>query len=179
MSKNILIISSSPRKGGNSEMLCERFAAGAREAGHTVETVSLRDTNIHYCLGCEHCVSHPGECVHTDDMPALLEKMVKAHVLVLATPVYFYSMAAQLKTVIDRCVARYTEIKGKELYFLLTAADKDITLMKGTVEALRGFAYCLEGAEEKGIVYGLGAWKKGEIASLPAMEEAHGMGRRC
>ena len=112
MSKNILILSASPRKGGNSDLLCDRFLQGAQEAGHTVEKIFLGDSTINYCIGCEHCHQHGGKCVHHDDMPAILEKMIAAQVIVLATPVYFYTMNAQMKTLIDRTVARYTEVRG-------------------------------------------------------------------
>lgn len=179
MGKNILILSSSPRKGGNSELLCGRFMEGARQAGHQVEMIALRDKTIQYCIGCEHCLKDPGQCVHKDDMAGILEKMLAAQVMVLATPVYFYCLSAQLKTLIDRTVARYTELKNKEFYFILTAADRDISLMRGAVESLRGFTYCLENAREKGIIYGLGAWKRGEVSGLPAMQEAMAMGEKA
>jgi multimeric flavodoxin WrbA len=95
----------------------------------------------------------------------------------MATPVYFYTMCAQMKTVIDRTVPRYTEISNKEFYFLLTAADSSKPNMKRTVESFRGFTSCLEGAKEKGIVYGTGAWQIGEIEGNPAMQQAYEMGK--
>jgi hypothetical protein len=93
-------------------------------------------------------------------MAEVLNKMIAADAIVLATPVYFYTMAAQLKALIDRTVARYTEIAGKEFYFIVAAADGNIPNMRRTIESLRGFTSCLSGAREKGIVYGVGAWKK-------------------
>ena len=125
MSKNILILSGSPRKGGNSDILCDRFMEGARESGHRAEKVFLRDKNIGYCIGCEACHQNNGVCVQKDDMAEILEKMIAADVIVMATPVYFYTMDAQMKTLIDRCVARYTEISNKAFYFIATAADGD------------------------------------------------------
>ncbi|HJD19638.1 MAG TPA: flavodoxin family protein, partial [Candidatus Avelusimicrobium excrementipullorum] len=81
MSKNVLIISASPRKGGNSDLLCDRFLAGAREAGHQAEKIFLRDKKINYCLGCGVCnTTHA--CVQKDDMAPLLDKMVAADVIV-------------------------------------------------------------------------------------------------
>ena len=110
-------------------------------------------------------------------MAELLAKMVEADVLVLATPVYFYSMDAQLKTLIDRTVPRYTEMVDKEIYFIMTAADTDKSMLQRTVESLRGFTEdCLEGSQEKGIIYGVGAWQKGEILQTSAMQEAYEMG---
>lgn len=179
MSKKVLIISASPRKGGNSDLLCDQFLSGAKEAGHNAEKVFLREHKINYCLGCGAC-NTKHVCVQKDDMKGLLDKMVDADVIVLATPVYFYTMDAQLKTFIDRCVSRYTEITNKEVYFILSAADTEKKNLKPAVEALRGFTRdCLDGTTEKGIIYGVGAWQVGEIKNLPAYEEAYKMGKKC
>ena len=120
-----------------------------------------------------------GVCVQKDDMAEILEKMIAADVIVMATPVYFYTMDAQMKTLIDRCVARYTEISNKAFYFIATAADGEKRSLERTIEGFRGFLYCLEGAREKGIVYGSGAWKKGDIKESPALNEAYEMGRHA
>ena len=108
MSKRVLILSASPRKGGNSDLLCDQFARGAEEAGHQVEKFQVQEKKIAPCLACYGCRG-TGACVQKDDMAAILDKMVEADVLVLATPVYFYSMDGQLKTLIDRTLPRYTE----------------------------------------------------------------------
>ncbi len=177
--KNVLIVSASPRRGGNCDLLCDQFAKGAREAGHTVEIVYLQNQKINYCLGCGGCYPNHA-CVQQDGMPPLLDKLVIADVIVLATPVYFYSMSGQLKTFIDRTVPRYTELVNKDFYFILTAADKDRENLKRTVESLRGFTEdCLEDAHEKGIIYGVGAWQKGEIVETPAFKEAYLAGKNC
>ena len=179
MNKKVLIISSSPRRGGNSDLLCDRFLAGAKEAGHAAEKVFLRDYKINYCLGCGVC-NNTHACVQKDDMKNLLAKMVAADVIVLATPVYFYTMDAQLKTFIDRCVSRYTEISNKEIYFIVAAADTEQKNLKPAIEGLRGFTRdCLDGSKEKGIIYGTGAWQVGEIKNLPAYQEAYEMGQKC
>jgi multimeric flavodoxin WrbA len=179
MSKNILIISASPRKGGNSDTLCDQFAKGAKEAGNKVEKIFLKNYHINYCTGCGVCnTTH--KCVLKDDMEPLLDKMVAADAIVLSTPVYFYSMAGQMKTFIDRCVPRYTEIEGKDIYMIITAADTSKDNMHKVIEALRGFTVdCLPACTEKGIVYGLGAWQVGEIKKLSAMKEAYEMGKRA
>ena len=177
--KKILIFSASPRKGGNSDSLCDAFYKGAREAGHQVEKVFLKNQTIHYCTGCGVCnTTH--QCVQKDDMQEILDKMVEADVLVCATPVYFYTMNAQMKTLIDRTTPRYTEISHKEIYFLLTAADPNRASLHRTLESFRGFTEdCLEDAQEKGIVYGTGVWKMGEVQKTPAYEEAYQMGRQA
>lgn len=176
MGKKILILSSSPRRGGNSDTLCDRFLEGAREGGHAAEKVFLGDANIHYCTGCGACVRTQA-CVQKDGMKELLERMIRADVIVMATPVYFYTMAAQMKTFIDRCCARYQELRGKDFYFILTAADSSKKAMERTLESFRGFTSCLEDAREKGVVYGLGAWNRDDIQGNPAMDEAFRMGR--
>jgi len=179
MKKNVLILSSSPRKGGNSDLLCDQFMKGAAEAGHLVEKVFLRDKKINYCTGCDLCVGNKGKCSLKDDMEDIACKMIKADVIVMATPVYFYTMAAQMKTLIDRCCAYYTDMKNKEFYFIVAAADNDIPAMERTIEGLRGFTICLNGSEEKGILYGVGAWSKGDILKLPIMNDAYEMGKKA
>ena len=175
--KQVLIISASPRRNGNSDILCDQFAQGAKECGHHVEKVFLAEKKIGYCRGCGVCnTTHT--CVQKDDMAEILDKMVKADVIVLATPVYFYTMDGQLKTFIDRTVPRYTEITNKDFYFILTAADTEKANLARIMEEFRGFTEdCLIGAREAGIIYGVGAREKGEIKRTPAYEEAYEMGK--
>lgn len=175
--KNVLIISASPRKHGNSDRLCDYFAQGAKESGNQVEKVFLADKNIAYCSGCGVC-NDTHQCVQRDDMKEILDKMVEADVIVFATPVYFYSMNGRMKNFIDRTVPRYTEINDKDFYFIMTAADPEKESFTRTLEAFRGFTEdCLEGAREAGIVYGAGAWHVGEIEQTPACKEAYEMGK--
>ena len=94
MGKKVLILSGSPRKGGNSDILCDEFARGAQEAGNEVEKIRVASKKIHPCSACYYCRDHGGECVHKDDMAVILQKMIDADVLVLASPVYFYSIDA-------------------------------------------------------------------------------------
>lgn len=117
MSKKVLILSGSPRKGGNSDILCDEFLRGAQDAGHKAEKIRVAEKKVAPCSGCYYCSTHGGACVHKDDMADILQKMIDADVIVLASPVYFYSISAQLKAVIDRTVARWLEVKDKE--FLL------------------------------------------------------------
>lgn len=176
--KKILILSSSPRKGGNSDTLCDAFLRGATGAGHFAEKIFLRDKTINYCTGCSTCSLYHKPCPQQDDMAEILEKMVAADVIVMATPVYFYTMSAQMKTLIDRCCGRYTEMANKAFYFILTAAENDRTKMERTVDTFRGFLDCLDGAVIKGVVYGLGVWHTGEIKGNPALVEAYETGNR-
>ncbi len=175
--KKVLVLSASPRKGGNSDLLCDRFMLGAKEAGNQVEKIFFRNKKIHYCLGCGVCQGNGGTCVQKDDMAEILEKMIAADVIVMATPVYFYTMNAQMKTLIDRTCSRYTEIKNKEFYFIVAAADSSKKAMERTLEGFRAFTSCLSGAKEKGIIYGTGAWKVGDIKKSDAMNKAFEMGK--
>lgn len=178
MSKRVLVLSSSPRKGGNSELLCEQFMAGAQAAGHQSELVRVSDCRINYCSGCGACFNGAKPCPQRDDMAQILAKMMAADVIVLATPVYFYTMSGQLKTLIDRVCARYTEIRNKEFYYIMTAADGSLQATARTIEEFRGFLDCLPGAQEKGIINGCGVWQIGEVKGKPVMQAAFELGRR-
>ena len=161
---------------GNSNALCDRFMEGAAEAGHDAQKIVLAEKNIRPCNGCYACQG-TRRCAQKDDMADVLEGMLAADVIVMATPIYFYTMCAQMKAVIDRTVARYTEIKNKEFYFIVTAADGNVKALERTVEGFRGFTSCLHGAKEKGVIYGGGAWKMGEIVGTRAMDEAFAIGK--
>lgn len=175
--KKILILSGSPRKGGNSDILCDEFKRGAEESGHAVEKICLREKNIGYCKACYYCKKSDGVCAIRDDMGEILEKMNAADVLVLASPVYFYAVDAQMKAVIDRSVAQWLKIRDKEFYYIMTAAEEGDTVMDCTLECLRGFARCLKGSVERGVVYGKGVYEAGAVKNTPAMREAYDMGR--
>ena len=176
MKKNVVILSASPRRNGNSDILCDEFMKGATEAGHDVEKIFLEDKNIKYCTGCGVCnTTH--ECVQKDDMKEILVKLLKADVIVMASPVYFYTINAQMKTLIDRIVPQYTSLSNKEFYFIITAAETDLNMMERSIECFRGLLDCLENPTEKGVIYGVGAWQKGEIKGTKAMKEAYEMGK--
>jgi len=175
MTKNIVVISGSPRKGGNSDVLCDSFIKGAQEAGNTVEKVTVSEKTIGFCQGCYKC-STIGACFQSDDMGEILEKLVASDVIVLATPVYFYSMDGQMKTLIDRTLPRYTDIANKDFYFIATAAAGQ-GLMERTIDGLRGFTDCLPGAKVKQVIYGSGAWKIGDIENTPAVRQAYETGK--
>jgi len=177
MSKQVLILSASPRKGGNSDTLCEQFRKGSEAAGHSVHKIDLREKALHFCRACYAC-KKLGRCVQQDDVNAILDEMVQADVIVLATPVYFYSMNGQLKTLIDRCLAGGNRLKDKEFYFIATAADGK-PAMERTMDGLRGFVECLPGAKINGLIYGAGAWQLGEILTNPAMQEAYQAGKHA
>lgn len=174
--KKILILSGSPRKGGNSDLLCNEFMRGAKDAGNEVEKIRVAEKKIGFCAGCYYCQKSGGTCAIKDDMADVLQKMIDADVIVLSSPVYFYSIDAQLKALIDRTVARWTEVKNKEFYYIATSADEDREAQERTIECFRGYADCVEGAVEKGVIYATGVYQKGEILDTPYMKQAYEMG---
>ena len=171
------VISASPRRGGNSDLLCDEFVKGAVSAGHDVQKIFVKDKKIGYCTGCGFCNknNHSG-CSQKDDMAEVLEQMIEADVIVLSTPVYFYTMCAQLKTLIDRCCAKYTKIQNKEFYFIMAAADSSNVTFKSVVEEFRAFLYCLSGVSEKGVLEADGVWQLGDVKSTKHMARAFEMG---
>ncbi|WP_455498749.1 flavodoxin family protein [Coprobacter sp.] len=176
--KKVLILSSSPRRGGNSDTLCDEFLRGAVEAGNEVEKIFLRDKSINYCTGCGVCSLYGKPCPQKDDAAEIIEKMLAADMIVMATPVYFYTMSAQMKTLIDRCCGLYTEMKNKEFFFIVTAAEDDKEKMLRTIDTFQGFLDCLENPVIKGTVFGLGVWHAGEIKCNVAMQEAYEKGSK-
>jgi multimeric flavodoxin WrbA len=178
MIKKVLALSSSPRRGGNSDLLCDQFLNGSREAGHVTEKIFFRDKKINYCTGCGTCLDGGKRCSQKDDMTEILDKMISADVIVMATPVYFYTMSAQMKTLIDRTCPSYTEISNKDFYFIVSAADESKRSMERTLEGFRAFTTCLSRANEKGVIFGTGAWKIGEIKGKPTMKQAYEMGKK-
>lgn len=109
--KNVVIISSTPRANGNSFVLAKEFARGASDASNNVEIINLKDYDLNYCKGCFACFKI-GKCVQNDGMNEIASKLIKADVIVFATPVYFYSVSGQLKVFIDRLVPVYKKNKS-------------------------------------------------------------------
>lgn len=177
MGKKVLVVSASPRKGGNSDLLCFQFAMGAKAAGHEAEKINLRELRIGPCLACEHCKQHDGVCVQQDDMAAVLEKMLAADVIVLATPIYFYNMNGQMKTMIDRVYPVHPRIGDKDLYYIMTAADEREQAMATALAGFRGFASCLGEVRERGVICATGVWKLGDIKGGAEMTTAYEMGK--
>ena len=176
MSKKVLILSGSPRKNGNSDILCDEFMKGAVQSGNVVEKICVAEKNIGFCKACYACKG-TGVCAIKDDMAEVLQKMIDAEVIILASPIYFYSVDAQLKALMDRTVARGLEIKNKEFYYIVTAGDARLEFAQTTIACFRGFADCFEGSKEMGVIYGMGVFEKGEIKNTKAMTEAYDMGK--
>lgn len=177
MNKKVLILSGSPRKGGNSDLLCDEFMRGALEAGNQAEKIFLREKQVAPCNACYFCTQSGGTCAIRDDMAQILDKMQAADVIVMASPVYFYSIDAQMKAVIDRCVARWTNLPDKEFYYIMTAAEDSAAVMDCTLECFRGFAACLDRAKEMGVIEGKGVYEAGAVRATRYMRQAYEMGK--
>lgn len=177
MCKKILILSSSPRKGGNSEALAAAFAGGAQEAGNLVETVYLREKQYGFCKGCLAC-QKLGHCVIRDDAVEIAAKMHDADVLVFATPVYYYSVSGQLKTMLDRANPLYdTDYRFTKAYLLATAAEDEPETVEGTEKAVRGWVDCFPRCKLAATIFAGGVNEVGEIAGHPALEKAYQTGK--
>lgn len=177
MSKKILILSTSPRKGGNSDTLAEEFAKGAQEAGHEVEKIGLWDKTIGFCRGCLTC-QKTKRCIIRDDADMIVPKMQAADVIVFATPIYYYEMSGQMKTMLDRGNPLYSsDYAFREIYLLTTAADTDKSAIDGAIKGLEGWIACFGKARLAGTVFGGGADAIGTIQGNPALNEAYEMGK--
>lgn len=174
--KKVVILSSSPRKGGNSDLLCDRFMEGAISAGHQVEKLFLYDYEINDFVANDSLGDHTDRNM-ADDVPMIMDKLVEADVIVLATPIYFYTMCGRMKTMIDRTYGRHRDLKNKEFYYIITSAVRSTDRLQRTVEEFRGFLDCLPHPQECGIIYGMGTHNKGSVAGLPVMQEAYETGR--
>ena len=175
--KNVLILSSSPRKGGNTDLLCDEFAKGAKEAGNKVTKIRIADKKIGYCTGCYAC-QKTHKCVIKDDAAAILKKMQAADVIVFGTPAYFYSCTGQLKVLFDRTVAIYPDLPNKQYYYLLAQADENKDTFAGTIKSLDGFLDCYEGSKLTGMVAAPGIYEKGAIKGPKYLAQAYKLGLR-
>ena len=177
MNKKVLILSTSPRKNSNSEALAEAFASGANEANNDVEIIRMREKNIRFCLGCFAC-QKTGKCVIKDDMAAIVPKMEQADVLVFATPIYYYEMSGQMKTLLDRANPLFiADYRFRDIYFLSSAAEAEDYVPQRAQSGLEGWIECFEKARFAGTVFGGGVTEAGEIQGSPALDKAYEMGR--
>ena len=179
MSKKVLIISTSLRGGSNSDMLARECERGAKEAGHEVEYVSLKGKKINYCIGCLSCQTN-GKCVLKDDAAEIMEKVRNAEAIVYATPIYYYEMAGQMKTLLDRLNPLFPcDYAFRDIYMIATAAENDNGTFKKAYNGLKGWVDCFEKAELKGLVTGGGISAPNEAGNHKiAMQKSYELGKR-
>ena len=176
--KNVLIISTSLRGGSNSELLAKECAKGAEEAGNRVELLSLKGKKIQYCIGCLSCLK-TGKCVQKDDAPEIMEKLRRADVLVFATPIYYYEMCGQMKTLLDRMNPLYSsDYAFREVYMIATAADGGDSTFEKAYNGLQGWVDCFPKAKLCGLVAGEEIGDPKDAVNHPdVMEKAYELGR--
>lgn len=175
--KKVVVVSSSPRVGGNSELLAKSFAEGAVSSGNEVQIVTVRDLDLKFCTGCLYCQSHD-QCVLKDKLANLYDVFQNADVLVFATPIYYYSVSGQLKTLLDRLNPLYPrKNKFKEVYLIATSADTEESAMDGAVQDIQGWVDCFSGVTIKGVLRGVGVGGKGEVSNTDFLKKAYEMGR--
>lgn len=177
--KKVLVISTTMRKGGNSELLAEEFASGAKSVGHNVEVVSLRDKTISFCIGCLAC-QKTKKCVICDDASEIATKMLSADVIVFATPIYFYEMCGQMKTLLDRTNQNFSaKYSYRDIYLIATAADATQDAMDGAIKGLQGWVDCFGNTKIANVLYGVGVTDVGEVKShAKLLKQAFDMGTK-
>lgn len=176
--KKVLIISTSLRKNSNSQYLAKEFERGTEDAGNKVEFISLTDKNIGFCHGCLAC-QKTQKCVIKDDAVEIAEKLKNADVLVFATPIYYYEMCGQMKTLLDRCNPLFpSDYAFRDVYLLATAADGDESAMDGAVKGLQGWITCFEKARLAGVVRGVGINDAGSASQhTELLKEVYALGK--
>jgi len=173
---NIVVLSGSPRKGGNTDLLVEAFVKGASEK-HNVEVVLVRDHHINPYIGCDSCFKRENNsCFQNDNMQLIYEKLLHADMLVVASPVYFYGISSQLKAVIDRC---HNPIRDKfaikQMALILVGAA---ILPELFDSILTQYKLCLNffGLEDTGQILIRGCKDKGDVTNTETLQQAYELG---
>ena len=168
MSKKVVVLSTSLRSNSNSELLAKSFVEGAKESGNEVEYISLKNKDIRFCIGCLAC-QKLGHCVIRDDVTDIMDSVLNADVVVRATPIYYYEMSGQMKTLIDRLNPMYSkDYKFRDVYLLATAAEEGDEVFE--------WIDCFEKTSIKGTVLCGGVSNGGDISSNTKLKEAYNLG---
>ena len=175
--KKVIVISTSLRRGSNSEMLADQFVEGAKAAGHEVEKISLVGKEIQFCKGCFGC-QKLGRCVINDDVNAIMAKVMQADVVCWATPIYYYEMSGQMKTLIDRMNAMYEQdYHFRDVYLLTTAAEDEVETPKRAEIGLTGWIDCYPKSHLAGHLFCGGVNEAREIEGNAKLREAFELGK--
>lgn len=175
--KRVVVISTSLRVRSNSDLLAEQFMKGAESAGHQVQKVELLGKQIEFCRGRFACAKL-GRCIIDDDVNGIMEKVMKADVIVWATPIYYYEMSGQMKTLIDRMNAMYDrDYRFREVYLLTTAAEDEDSVPQRAEAGLTGWIDCYPKARLAGTLFCGGVNEPNEIQGNAKLEEAFELGK--
>ena len=175
--KKVVVISTSMRAGSNSQVLAEQFAEGAKIAGHQVEFISLRGKEIKFCVGCLAC-QKLGACVIKDDVSAIMEQVLNADVVCWATPIYYYEMSGQMKTLIDRMNAMYPkDYRFRDVYLLATATEDEAYVPERAEAGLTGWIDCYPKSRLAGTLFCGGVTMPRDIEGNGKLQEAYELGK--
>lgn len=179
MSKNILVLTGSPRKGGNTDKLADAFIAGAQQAGHNTVRFSTADKHIKGCIDCQSCFSRGSACSVPDDFAELAPLLEQADMVVFATPLYWFSFPVQLKAAIDKFYSFYVgkrPLKVKECILLVTGGGTDSETYEGIVKSYKLIADFLSW-QDSGIIVVPGLHDKDDILKTDGLERAEMLGK--
>ena len=179
MRKQVLVVKGSPRKKGNTSAMADAFVKGAKENGNAITEVVLKDRTIGDCLGCGACQRNDGICVQKDDMTEIYAAMKQADVIVLASPVYFYTWTSLMKRMIDRTFAVDFLLKDKTFYLLSAGAAPEEMYMQTMIDSFRQYISCFTagGNKEGGILFAYGTNGPFDVKEMPVLQEAYQMGK--
>lgn len=177
--KSVLIISASPRRGGNTDTLCDEFMRGAQEAGAKVEKISLEDYKIDFFREIDTYMQPDSvaKAQARDEAKQVIDKMLRADVMVLASPVYYLNINGQMKNLIDRTFYCFMQLRDKEFYYITASADVEPYAADCAIEGFRGFVRCLPNPTERGMVKALGMGRKGGVENSVYMQQAYELGK--
>ena len=178
----VLVIHGSMRTNGNTRILADEFIRGAQEAGHETEKVELRDKTFGDCYGCRACHNNGGTCVQKDDMAEVLEKVKAADVIVLASPLYYFTWTGLMKRFLDRTYPLLPLLKDKDFYLLTLGGVPDKKFMANILSDFNMYVGCFKefnqvGVRNAGAVIGTSALAPGAIRESAAMQEAYETGK--
>ena len=177
MSK-VLVITTSLRAKSNSDRLAYEMIRGAKDAGHEVEHISLKGKDIRFCIGCLAC-QKTQKCVLKDDAIEIAEKVKEAETLVFATPIYYYEMSGQMKTLLDRLNPLYpSDYRFRKVYMLSVATEDEDYVPEKAVSGLQGWVDCFEKAEFAGSLFCGGISDPNEASGRSVeLDEAYEFGK--
>lgn len=171
MSKKVVVISSSPRKGGNSDTMCDEFVKGAIEGGNEAVKYFLEDIEFESCKACYKCKTPEMKCFQEDGIEEILDKMMEADVIVYATPIYYYSMTGTLKMFFDRCYPIFNHLEDKDYYIITAVGSSNGDALTG----IRSFIGFSKNPTEKAVFTSVGDVKTQE----DLLNEVFQAGKNC
>lgn len=171
VAKRVVVISSSPRKGGNSDTLCDEFVKGAIDGGNTAVKYFLDDIEFESCKACYACKTPERECFQDDKISLILDDMMEADVIVYATPIYYYSICGTLKKFFDRCYPIFNHLENKDYYIITAAGSSNGNALTG----IRDFIGFSKNPTEKAVFSAIGDVKN----QNDLLEEVYDAAKNC